>query len=152
MFRQACLEGLLDPAKARPFDRRWWRKVRSTLDWLEQRNRARLLELQHQLHVGALTYETDRRTFNLHWDQAEALRDHLQGIWLPWIDTHAGRRGAIKNLGALWAGLWGDVNDPATTEKVNRTREALHRRAAQYREQSRAENQRGTQRARRNRP
>jgi hypothetical protein len=133
LLRQAYVEGHLDPKEAKPFDRKWWLKVRYTLDWLEQKNRNEIRKLKHDLQCGMINYMAGQKAIDLHWDQAHVMQRFIHKSLLPWVKFLGGKmsRRQLKELKAHWEAVWGPMGDKKTLLEINRTVEHLMKIAGQ---------------------
>jgi len=133
------MRGLVDCRQARPLDRDWWTGVFWALDWLEQRLYCETAELKYRLHTALLDYALPEKSFDHHWDQAQALQHLITNAKLPWLKIEAGGgRPWIASMAETWKAVFGDPKDPEVASKIEATAAALRSRAAKPRENGNA--------------
>lgn len=117
---QAAATGLLDFANADFADRRWQLKRDVLLDWLARQNIRRIYEYRLQQHIAVLSYNTEDRVFDHHWEQAGKLQRDLVNSWLPWTCTPGATADITEQLTKAYTEEFGDVHDPAYQAEMDR--------------------------------
>jgi len=111
----------LDFRDARPLDRRWVKRLRWTLDYLDKQNDIRVLESLIGQHLAVLDYKADDNQFTTHWEEANHLRVRLGEMLSPW-----GEWGPpdLQTLAAQmheeYVDAFGDPNDPEFADEMDR--------------------------------
>jgi len=135
LFRQACCEGLINPRQADLLNRKWWWNLWRTLDYLENRNQLRILDLLHARHCAAIDYATEQKTFDHHWDWAGKLQSMEAKILLPWVPV-LDKKAQIRAMQSEWERHWGSYSDPSVRQKVEDACEQMRSLAAQGRKRT----------------
>lgn len=135
LLRQAYLTGVLKPGEARPLDCNWWRRVRWTLQYLEDQNWVQYWRTVHALHAGALEYTAGTDCFDTHWDQALELESKIKKVLLPWLKEDQKRKEIYRSMADEWVRMYGNPSDPEVYKKIEATCLAMIETAAKERQQ-----------------
>ena len=121
MIVQASVTGALDFRDARPLDRRWHKRLRWTLDYLDRQNDARVVENLIQQHLAVLDYNGDDNQFSTHWDEANRLRARYGGLVSPWGDwAPPDPQELAAQMHEEYVATFGDPQDPEFDAEMDR--------------------------------
>jgi len=126
MLQAAAAKGL-DFSEARPFDRRWWLKVRLVTDCVESSNLSRVYEMQHRQHCAVFPQVSPEK-FGEVWEEASALIERYSRALMPWLPV-SNKDDARRQAIAGWQATYGNPNDPEVMARVEATAAALIRDA-----------------------
>ena len=88
----------------------------------------KIREYKYQLNLELLSYQLDAERFQLHLDQATALRNQLVNDLLPWIDIGpTDLKQIAESMRQQYIETFGDPADPAFQKEIERTCAFLRR-------------------------
>lgn len=110
---RAYYDGAIDLRNARLHDPRWWRKLWLILDQASRDARCRVNEHKLQLNAALLDYGDTPELFNLHWEQAEFVRNQLVADTMPWAATGpTSKHEVLSDMHKAYVETIGDPADP----------------------------------------
>lgn len=110
---QAAATGAIDFRDADPFDRTWEIKVDWILEYVARTNLKSIYEAKLAQQLALLDYDTERQTFDHHWEQTTQLQTRIIETLLPWLDTGIqDTKEVAEQLTKEYAEAFDDPNSP----------------------------------------